>query len=198
MFHGVQQVAAVLQARHARALPAPEEEYACMALSISPAASVDFDWLAPVPQLFTRCASRAFWPADRRYHPLDERLRYTRDLRALIAALPPCLAPILRQRFKPTRGPLRWDTPPALPTNERERYAPNELHDATRGWLMSQVTETGEMIERLLTTPEGMVGGLTHNYLLVMQMLRLRQLWEEVQRRAWEDAPLVVFARALG
>jgi hypothetical protein len=168
------------------------------AVSVSPAASLDFDWLAPVPQLFTRCDGRAFWPSDRRYQPLDERLRYARDLRFLLAGLPPCLAPVLRQRFKPSRGPLRWDTPPALPTSTRQCYEASFLRDTSATWLLSQVTVTAGMIERLLTAPEGMVGGLTHNYLLLMQMLRLRQLWEEVERRAWEDAPLVVFTNALG
>jgi hypothetical protein len=172
-----------------------------MALSVSAAVSAAlpaFDWLAPVPQLFTRCDGRAFWPSDRRYLPLDERLRYARDLRFLLAGLPSCLAPVLRQRFKPSRGPLRWDTPPALPTSTRQCYEASFLRDTSATWVLSQVTVTAGMIERLLTAPEGMVGGLTHNYLLLMQMQRLRQLWEEVQRRAWEDAPLVVFARALG
>ncbi len=169
-----------------------------MALSLAPAVSLDFDWLAPVPQVFTRCAGRAFWPADRQYRPLDERLRYTRDLRALVAGLPACLAPILRERFKPSRGPLRWDTPPALPTSARQPYDAEQLQRHTALFLCSQMTLTAEMIERLLNAPEGMVGGLTHNYLFVMQILRLRQLWEETQRRAWDDAPLVVFTRALG
>ena len=162
------------------------------------AVSLAFDWSAPVPQLFTRCDGPTFWPSDQRYRPLDSRLRYTRDLRALTAALPPALKPILRERFKPTRGPLRWDTPPALPTNIRQTYARGFLPKRTAVYVSSQITMTAEMIERLLTTPEGMVGGLTHNYLFVMQMLRLRQLWEEVQRRAWEEEPLVVFTRALG
>jgi hypothetical protein len=166
--------------------------------AVSPAVSLDFDWLAPVPQLFTRCDGRAFWPSDRRYLPLDERLRTTRDLRFLLAGLPPCLAPVLRQRFKPSRGPLRWDTPPALPTSTRQCYEASFLRDHSATWVLSQVTVTAGMIERLLTAPEGMVGVLTHNYLLLMQMLRLRQLWEEVQRRAWEDAPLVIFTNALG
>ncbi len=164
----------------------------------SSARSLDFDWLAPVPQPFTRCDGRAFWPADRLYRPLDERLRSTRDLRALTAGLPPDLKPILRERFKPTRGPLRWDTPPALPTSARQRYDPAQVQKNTSIWLCAQITLTAEMIERLLNAPEGMIGGLTHNYLFLMQVLRLRQLWEEVERRAWEEDRLVVFTRALG
>src|SRR5215813_11522253 len=31
--------------------------------------SLDFDWLAPAPQIFTRCDGRCFWPGDRRYRP---------------------------------------------------------------------------------------------------------------------------------
>jgi hypothetical protein len=158
----------------------------------------DFDWLAPVPQPFTRCDGRAFWPSDRRYRPLLLATRLTRDLRMLIERLPRELAPLLRQRFKPTRGPLVWEVPPALPTSLRAPYAPAFLTGRTAEGLCAEVTLTAGLIERLLNAPEGMVGGLTHNYLLVMQLVRLRQLWEEIERRAWAEAPLVVFARALG
>jgi hypothetical protein len=158
----------------------------------------DFDWLAPVPQPFTRCDGRAFWPSDRRYRPLLLATRLTRDLRMLIERLPRELAPLLRERFKPTRGPLVWEVPPALPTSIRAAYAPERLKEGADGFIRSEITVTAELIERLLNAPEGMVGGLTHNYLLLMQLIRLRQLWQEVQRRAWADAPLVVFARALG
>jgi hypothetical protein len=54
------------------------------------------------------------------------------------------------------------------------------------------------MIERLLNTPEGLVTGLTHIFLFAVQVWRLRQLWEEVQRRVWEEDPLLIFTRALG
>ncbi len=162
------------------------------------AVSVAFDWNAPVPHPFTRCAGPTFWPSDRRYRPLDPRLRYTRDLRALTQHMPLVLTPLLRERFKPTRGPLRWDTPPALPTSVRQPYTATQLQQSSAALLCVQITLTAEMIERLLNAPEGMVGGLTHNYLFVMQMLRLRQLWEEVQRRAWEEDGLSVFTRALG
>jgi hypothetical protein len=158
----------------------------------------DFDWLAPVPQPFTRCEGRVFWPSDRRYRPLLLATRLTRDLRMLIERLPQELAPLVRERFKPTRGPLLWDVPPALPTSIREGYAPERLKKGTEGFIRSEITVTAELIERLLNAPEGMVGGLTHNYLLVMQVIRLRQLWAEVQRRAWAEAPLAVFAQALG
>ena len=162
------------------------------------AVSLAFDWKAPVPHLFTRCDGPTFWPGDRRYRPRDLRFRIFRDLRALTEALPPALKPILRERFKPTRGPLRWETPPALPTNVRQRYDPAQLQERTPVFICSQITLTAGMIERLLNAPEEMLGGLTHNYLFVMQMLRLRQLWEEVERRAWDEERLVVFTRALG
>ena len=162
------------------------------------AVSLAFDWNAPVPPLFTRSAGPTFWPGDRRYRPLDGRLRYTRNLRALTDALPAALKPILRERFKPTRGPLRWDTPPALPSNVRQRYDVEWLQEGTVLRVCVQITLTAEMIERLLNAPEGMIGGLTHNYLFVLQIVRLRQLWEEVERRAWEEDRLVVFTRALG
>jgi hypothetical protein len=158
----------------------------------------DFDWLAPVPQPFTRCDGRVFWPADRRYRPLLLATRLTRDLRMLMERLPRELGPLLRERFKPTRGPLRWEVPPALPTHIRAAYAPDLLKESTDGFVRSEITVTAELIERLLNAPEGMVGGLTHNYLLVMQIARLRQLWQEVERRAGQETPLAVFARALG
>jgi hypothetical protein len=167
----------------------------CVSMS---AVSLAFDWHAPAPQPFTRCDGSAFWPGDRCYRPLLSATRTTRDLRALTAALPSALKPILRERFKPTRGPLRWDTPPALPTSIHQRYDPAQVRDSTPVWLCAQITMTAGMIERLLTAPEGMIGGLTHNSLFVMQLLRLRQLWEEVQRRAWEEDRLAVFTRALG
>ncbi len=83
----------------------------------------DFDWLAPVPQPFTRADARVFWPADRRYRPLVLASRLTRDLKLLGERLPRELGPLLRERFKPTRGPLIWETPPALPTTLRQPYA---------------------------------------------------------------------------
>ena len=158
----------------------------------------DFDWLAPVPQPFTRSDARVFWPGDRRYRPLLLATRLTRDLKMLIERLPADLAPLLRERFKPTRGPLIWETPPALPTTLRAPYERASLTSKTAAGVFAEVTLTAGFIERLLNAPEGVVGGLTHNYLLVMQIARLRQLWAEVQRRAWTEAPLVVFARALG
>ncbi|HEY7356989.1 MAG TPA: hypothetical protein VH590_11005 [Ktedonobacterales bacterium] len=158
----------------------------------------DFDWLAPVPQPFTRSDARVFWPSDRRYRPLLLATRITRDLKMLSERMPPELRGMLRERFKPTRGPLIWETPPALPTSIREGYAPERLKEGSEVFVRSEITVTAGLIERLLNAPEGMVGGLTHNYLFAMQVVRLRQLWQEVQRRAWADAPLVVFARALG
>ncbi|HEY7356735.1 MAG TPA: hypothetical protein VH590_09725 [Ktedonobacterales bacterium] len=163
-----------------------------------PTILTDFDWLAPVPQLFTRCDARVFWPSDRCYRPLLLATRLTRDLKMLIERLPADLAPLLRERFRPTRGPLLWDTPPALPTTLRQPYAQASLTSKTAVGVCAEVTLTAGFIERLLNAPEGMVGGLTHNYLLVMQLIRLRQLWAEVERRAWAEAPLAVFARALG
>ncbi|HEU5370077.1 MAG TPA: hypothetical protein VFU69_16520 [Ktedonobacterales bacterium] len=158
----------------------------------------DFDWLAPVPQVFTRSDARVFWPSDRRYRPLLLATRLTRDLKFLLERLPADLAPMLRERFKPTRGPLLWDTPPALPTTLRQPYAQGSLANRTDEGVRAEITLTAGFIERLLNAPEGMVGGLTHNYLLLMQMLRLRQLWAEVQRRVWAEPPLAVFERALG
>ncbi|HEY7358113.1 MAG TPA: hypothetical protein VH590_16650 [Ktedonobacterales bacterium] len=159
---------------------------------------IDFDWFAPVPQLFTRCDARVFWPGDRRYRPLRLATRITRDLKMLIERLPAELAPLLRERFKPTRGPLLWDTPPALPTTLRQPYAQAFLMGRTDAGLCAEIALAAGFIERLLNAPEGMVGGLTHNFLLVMQLIRLRQLWAEVERRAWAEAPLAVFQRALG
>jgi hypothetical protein len=160
--------------------------------------SVDFDWEAPVPQVFTRCDKRCFWPSDRLYRPLLFATRYARDLKALTEGLPPELAPILRERFKPTRGPLLWREAPSLPLSMRQRFAVKELHDSSDKLLCSHAGVAAGMIERLLNTEEGLVTGLTHNYLFVMQMIRLRQVWEEMQRREWGEPLLVVFARALG
>jgi hypothetical protein len=160
--------------------------------------SLDFDWEAPVPQVFTRTDHRCFWPSDRLYHPLLFATRYARDLKMLLQGLPPELAPLLRERFKPTRGPLIWHVPPALPLSMRQPYDEEALGKHTDLWVRSEVCVIGGMIERLFNTPEGTVGGLTHNYLMLMQMLRLRQLWAEVQRRQWTEDPLVIFQRALG
>ena len=140
------------------------------------AVSLAFDWKAPLPQLFTRSDGPTFWPSDRRYRPLHPATRYTRDLKELTQALPPALTKPLRERFKPTRGPLRWETPPALPSTVRGGYDAAHLEDASAVFVCSAITIAAEMIERLLNAPEGMVGGLTHNYLLAIQMLRLRQL----------------------
>ncbi len=158
----------------------------------------DFDWLAPVPQPFTRCDGRVFWPSDRRYRPLLLATRMTRDLKFLSERLPAELAPLIRERFKPTRGPLRWEAPPALPTTLRQPYAQASLANRTGEGVCAEVTLMAGLIERLLNAPEGMVGGLTHNYLLLMQMIRLRQLWAEAQRRVWAEPPLAVFEQALG
>jgi hypothetical protein len=158
----------------------------------------DFDWLAPVPQIFTRSAGRCFWPGDRFARPLDPTFRIMRDLKALTQAMPPVLTPILRERFKPTRGPLVWPIPPALPLSMRRPWRAEELRHAAGKLLCADVALAAAMIERLLNTEEGMVTGLTHNFLLAMQMRRLRQLWEEMARREWEDDLLIIFQRALG
>jgi len=161
-------------------------------------AALAFDWKAPVPQIFTRANGPTFWPGDRRYRPLDWSFRRIRDLKALIEAMPPELNSMLRERFKPARGALRWETPPALPGTSQQGYLPGELRDFTALNLCLQITVTAGLIERLLNAPEGMVGGLTHNYLFAIQRVRLRQLWQEVQRRAWPEERLGVFQRALG
>jgi hypothetical protein len=160
--------------------------------------STDFDWLAPVPQVFTRCDTRVFWPGDRRYRPHSLTRRTTRDLVFLTQGLPPELRPLIRQRFAPTRGPLVWAVPPALPTGFRSGYQESALRERSEEGICWQITLTAEMIERLLNAPEGMVTGLTHTYLLLIQRRRLRQLWEEVQRRDWPEDRLAVFNRALG
>ena len=160
--------------------------------------STDFDWEAPVPQIFTRTDKRCFWPGDRLYRPLLFATRYARDLKAVTQGLPPILTPILRERFKPTRGPMLWRVPPALPISIRQPYDGRVLAERTGRGVCLEICMSDGMIERLLNTEEGMVTGLTHNYLFVVQMLRLRQLWEEVQRREWGEDPLVVFTRALG
>ena len=80
----------------------------------------------------------------------------------------------------------------------RQPYEVKELGDCGPNGVCGEVCITAGMIERLLNTPGGLVTGLTHNFLFLMQMLRLRQLWEEVQRRVWEEDPLVIFERALG
>ena len=121
-----------------------------------------------------------------------------RDLKALTQALPPDLTAILRERFKPARGELRWETPPAISVSVRAGYRLANSRQRSKLLVCTEITVTAGLIERLLNAPEGMVGGLTHNYLFAMQMLRLRQLWEEVQRRTWEEEPLVVFTRSLG
>ncbi|HEY7350022.1 MAG TPA: hypothetical protein VH599_17015 [Ktedonobacterales bacterium] len=160
-------------------------------------ASTAFAWGAPVPQPFTRCSGPTFWPGDRRYRPLDWSFRRVRDLTFLTEALPAALTAILRERFKPTRGPLRWETPPALPNTIRGGYEVAELHDFSEERIGAEITLTAGLIERLLEAPEGLVGGLTHNLLFAMQARRLWQLWEEAQRRDWLEAPLVAFQRAL-
>lgn len=65
-------------------------------------------------------------------------------------------------------------------------------------YLCLEIRVTAGLIERLLNAPEGMVGGLTHTHLFAMQVVRLRQLWAEVQRRVWPEDRLVVFQQALG
>ena len=162
------------------------------------AVSLAFDWSAPVPQPFTRSDGPTFWPSDRRYRPCLLATRTVRDMKMLTRALPPELAAILRERFKPTRGPLRWETPPALPSTVRQSYQAGQLRECSASFVCSAITITAELIERLLNAPEAMIGGLTHHFLFAMQTQRLRQLWEEVQRRAWEEAPLAVFTQALG
>jgi hypothetical protein len=160
--------------------------------------STDFDWSAPEPQIFTRSNGPCFWPSDRLSRPHTLAVRHARELKALTLALPPALTPILRERFKPTRGPLVWKEPPSLPLSMRQGYRPGVLADSAPHEVCWDVCITAGMIERLLTSEEGMVTGLTHNHLFAMQMLRLRQLWEEIERRAWGEDPLVVFERALG
>jgi hypothetical protein len=160
--------------------------------------STDVDWLAPVPQVFTRCDTRVFWLGERRARPHNLADRHARELKALTQGLPPELTPVLRQRFKPMRGRLIWEVPPSLPLSMRQPYEVKELGDCGPNGVCGEVCITAGMIERLLNTPGGLVTGLTHNFLFLMQMLRLRQLWEEVQRRVWEEDPLVIFERALG
>ena len=84
----------------------------------------------------------------------------------------------MRERFKPARGELRWETPPAISVSVRAGYQPSELRQRSKLLVCTEITVTAGLIERLLNAPEGMVGGLTHNYLFAMQMLRLRQLWK--------------------
>jgi hypothetical protein len=161
-------------------------------------AALAFDWKAPVPQVFTRSSGPTFWPGDRRCRPLDWSFRRIRDLTFLTRGLPPELTTMLKDRFKPARGALTWETPPALPSNQRQPYPQDLLTGGSNKYICREITVTAGLIERLLNAPEGMVGGLTHNYLLAIQLLRLRQLWEEVQRRAWPEDRLSVFKRALG
>lgn len=161
-------------------------------------ATLAFNWKAPVPQVFTRASGPTFWPGDRRCRPLDLAKRRKRDLTFLIEALPPALEGIIGKRFDPTRSVVHWETPPALPISVRQGYTSDERTAFTKLGICPQITVIAGMIERLLDAPEGEVGGLTHNYLLAIQMLRLRQLWEEVNCRAWAEPPLVVFTRALG
>ena len=161
-------------------------------------AALVFDWKGPVPQVFNRSSGPTFWPGDRRYRPLDLARRRTCDLIFLTRALPAELRASLTQRFSPEQAPRRWETPPALPTNGRAGYEVARLRNSSETFILSQITVAANFIERLLNVPEGMVGGLTRTYLLVIQIVRLRQLWEEVQRRAWPEERLVVFKRALG
>ncbi len=160
--------------------------------------STAFNWNAPVPQPFTRSDGSTFWPTDRRYRPLDYAFRRCRALTYLLEVMPPELTALLRERFQPERCALRWQTPPALPGSIRQAYLPSALSSFTEAALRAEITLTAGLIERLLDAPEGMVGGLTHNYLLVIQAVRLRHLWAETQRRDCGAAPLTIFARALG
>lgn len=123
--------------------------------------STAFDWKAPVPQVFTRAAGPTFWPGDRRYRPLDWSFRRLRDLAFLVASLPPELRVLVRERFKPARGALRWETPPALPVNVRQPYAQTQLTDGTADFIGAEIMLTANFIERLLEAPEGMVA---HRY----------------------------------
>jgi hypothetical protein len=154
------------------------------------AVSLAFGWSAPVPQPFTRSDGPTFWPSGRRYRPCLLATRYVRDMKLLTQVMPSELAAILRERFKPTRGPLRWETPPALSSTVREGYQAAQLRDCSASFLCSAITITAGLIERLLNAPEGTIGGLTDHFLFAMQTRRLLQLWEEVQRRTWEEAPL--------
>jgi hypothetical protein len=157
-----------------------------------------FNWGAPLHQPFTRASGPTFWPTDSRCRPLHPATRRACSFRLLLWMQPPELTSLLRERFKPTRGDLRWDTPPALPGSVRSIYEQAALRDFSDTSLSAAVTVTAGLIERLLSAPEGMVGGLTRHYLFLIQGQRLRQLWHEIERRAGPEASLAVFRRALG
>ena len=158
------------------------------------------------PQPFTRVAHPSGPLTSYYRRPHDPATRRTRDLSMLLALLPRLLTPALSERFNPARRPFVWSAPPTRASFARRDYAPADLTTLKDVHLCGAITSTAGLIEWLLEAPEEAVGGLNRTYLLLVQMHRLRQLWQEAQRRAWpppaanggpQDS-LKTFARALG
>lgn len=96
------------------------------------------------------------------------------------------------------RRPFLWSSAPTRASFARQGYQRVEVHAFTAPTLCGAITTTAGLIEWLLEAPEAAVGGLNRTYLLLMQVQRLRQLWEAAQRRAWPQGSLKAFGEALG
>lgn len=148
--------------------------------------------------LFTRVTGPTYWPTDAHYPPLDLLRLRQRNLRALELALPPALKADILYRFTPSRWPVEWNPPPALPRADRGGYEPGRLGKMTTKGLQMEVTVEACLIDRTIDAPAEMQNSLTHNRLLAIHLLRLRQLWAEFERRSWPEGRLDAFRRALG
>ncbi len=147
---------------------------------------------------FTRVTGPTYWPTDALYPPLDPLRQRQRNLRALELALPRALEPDIRWRFTPSRWPVAWNPPPALPRFDRGGYESGRLEKMSAQRLCLEVTLEAELIERTLDAPAEMLPTLAHNRLLATHTLRLRQLWAEFERRSWPEGRLNAFSHALG
>jgi hypothetical protein len=152
----------------------------------------------PLVPPFTRVTGPTYWPTDALYPPLDPLRQRQRNLRALELALPPALEADIRRRFTPSRWPVEWNPPPALPRVDRGVYAPGYLKKCSAKRLQVEVTLEAGLIDRTIDAPAGLLNGLEHNRLLATHLLRLRQLWAEFERRSWPEGRLRAFSSALG
>jgi hypothetical protein len=149
------------------------------------------------PQPFTRVTRPAGLLPSYSRPPLDPAFRRSRDLTMLLFLLPPVLTTALSERFDPGRRPYVWSEPPTRASFARQPYESAELNDLKDARVCGAITTTAGRIEWLLDAPEEAVGGLNRTYLLLVQMRRLRQLWQELRRR-WPKGSLATFTKALG
>lgn len=118
----------------------------------------------------------------------------------LAQALPSELGSLLVNRFLPRPEYLSAtsETPMALPSLARRGFAPGELSFLSDQHLCSEITIEANLLDRTLSAPDGLVSGLSRNHLLVVHLIRTRQLWEEFSRRRWPGGWLPAYRKALG